>query len=70
VLSIINKSVEIQGAFTLVLHTMLKLWVCMFVCMFAYSSRRGKTDMHQTWHAYSLRPEIERRRVKTPEKES
>jgi hypothetical protein len=40
------------------------------LCLFMFVPlllENGCTDLYQTWHAYSLRPARENRRVKTPE---
>jgi hypothetical protein len=52
--------VETVGIFIL----LICLCVCVFVRLYL---ENGYTDLHQTWHAYSLRPWRKHRRVKTPD---
>jgi hypothetical protein len=47
------------------IYLFIYLFIYVFVCLYL---ENGCTDLHQTWHAYSLRPGREHMRVKTPEK--
>jgi hypothetical protein len=65
----------------LVIYLVFCLYVCVcvyYVCVYAcmcvfmyvhFQPENGKTDLHQTRHAYSLRPGGGHRKVKTPGKD-
>jgi hypothetical protein len=50
-------------------YTIEIVCVCVCVCLYVHLYlENGYTDLHQTWHAYSLKPGRDFRKVRTSKK--